>query len=380
MSKSKVLKTDGLGPFWKLRCPKSARRCGTKHISKSLKKMFGPRLDVQMSFRVAGARDCAPCQKWVKTGGFCSISKNDGRRGTFEEDLERCMSRGRRSTRDMFMRDVRRSGRWFLEGLHFGASDLQFWEDDFAGQVQHFVWPGITFSWQAQYFRQVEWKNRKRHWYEAVSSALNFPCLKRKSRRMFRFWRCQLRKLRKSRRIVSFLMLSSSKIEGVSQNCFVFDVVKFKNWGSLAELFRFWGYQLRKLRKSRRIVSFLMLSSSKIEGVSQNCFVFDVVKFKNWGSLAELFRFWGYQVQMRKSRRIASFLTLSSSKTEEVSQNSFVFKLADRQIDSCSYNYNYITPHYTNRITLITLHYTQLHYTRLTPTTATTTLHHTTLH
>ena len=83
--------------FLKLRCRKSARRCGTKHISKSkctkltilgpllevemLKKCtrlwrearfevkmvkarkFGPLLDVQMSFCVAGARDCAPCQK-----------------------------------------------------------------------------------------------------------------------------------------------------------------------------------------------------------------------------------------------------------------------------------------------------------------------------
>ena len=53
---------------------------------------------------------------------------------------------------------------------------------------------GINFSWQAQYFRQVEWKNRKTHWYEAVSSALNFPFLKE-----------------------------------VSQNSFVFDVVKYKN-------------------------------------------------------------------------------------------------------------------------------------------------------
>ena len=34
-------------------------------------------------------------------------------------------------------------------------------------------------------------------------------------------------------------------------------------------------------RKSRRIALFLMLSSSKTEEVSQNCFVFDVVKFKN---------------------------------------------------------------------------------------------------
>jgi len=42
-----------------------------------------------------------------------------------------------------------------------------------------------------------------------------------------------------------------------------------------------------------------MLSSSKVEEVSQNCFVFDGVKLK----------------------------------TEEVSENSFVFKLADKQID-----------------------------------------------
>ena len=32
-------------------------------------------------------------------------------RKALEEDLERCISRGRRNTRDMFMRDVRRSGR-----------------------------------------------------------------------------------------------------------------------------------------------------------------------------------------------------------------------------------------------------------------------------
>jgi len=47
---------------------------------------------------------------------------------------------------------------------------------------------------QAQHFTQMEWKNRKTHWYEAVSSALNFPVLKE-----------------------------------VSQNCFVFDVANFEN-------------------------------------------------------------------------------------------------------------------------------------------------------
>jgi len=70
-------------------------------------------------------------------------------------------------------------------------------------------------------WHQVEWKNRKTRWYEAVSAALNFPFLKEVSQNCF------------------VLMLSSVKNEEVSQNCFVFDVVKFKNEGSLAELFRF---------------------------------------------------------------------------------------------------------------------------------------------
>ena len=59
--------------FWKLRCRKSARRCGAKHVSKSKctkHHMLAPLLDVQMSFRVAGARDCAPCQKWAKRVAF----------------------------------------------------------------------------------------------------------------------------------------------------------------------------------------------------------------------------------------------------------------------------------------------------------------------
>ena len=53
----------------------------------------------------------------------------------------------------------------------------------------------------------------------------------------------------------------------------------------LHSTFHFWG-------KSRRIVSFLMWSSVNNEDVSRNCFIFDVVKFKNEGSLAELLRFW----------------------------------------------------------------------------------------
>ena len=34
-----------------------------KMLKKMKHHMFGPLFGVQMSFRVAGARDCAPCQK-----------------------------------------------------------------------------------------------------------------------------------------------------------------------------------------------------------------------------------------------------------------------------------------------------------------------------
>ena len=120
--------------FWKLRCRTSASCCGAKHISKSkctkhtilqallevemskkwtplwrstfrsqkcskhlktdgvgaplevvmLKKRtllcsktdcLRPLLDVQMLFCVAGARDCAPCQKWAKREGFVACPK-----------------------------------------------------------------------------------------------------------------------------------------------------------------------------------------------------------------------------------------------------------------------------------------------------------------
>ena len=109
--------------FWKLRCWKSARRYGTKHVSKSkctkqtilstfgswdvekaravvagstfrnqhVKKnnMFGPVLDVQMSLH--GARELCTLSKISKTWGYCSIVKNAGKRGTFEEGLQRCI-------------------------------------------------------------------------------------------------------------------------------------------------------------------------------------------------------------------------------------------------------------------------------------------------
>ena len=89
-----VQSTPASEHFWKLRCRKSARQCGAKHFPKSKVQKtgkYGELCEVQMLFCVAAAR------------------------GTFEEDVQRCMSRGTHSTRDMFTRDVMRSGRWFPE-------------------------------------------------------------------------------------------------------------------------------------------------------------------------------------------------------------------------------------------------------------------------
>ena len=72
--------------FWRFRCRFARQAPGIVHLVKS-----------EQNVRV------------------CSISKKDGRRGTFEDDLQRCIFCGRRSTRDMFIRAVRRSGRWFPE-------------------------------------------------------------------------------------------------------------------------------------------------------------------------------------------------------------------------------------------------------------------------
>ena len=102
-------KHTSFGPLLEVDMSKKCTPLWRKAISKS-RHMLGPLLKVQMWF----AWQEQGIVHLVKNEKFCRISKNDGRRGTFGEDLQRCISRGRRSTRDMFIRDVgtvRRSGR-----------------------------------------------------------------------------------------------------------------------------------------------------------------------------------------------------------------------------------------------------------------------------
>ena len=198
---------------------------------------FG-RSDVLSRGRRKGLRTLA---KVSKTRGFCSISKNAGRRGTLEEDLQRCISRGRRSTKDMFIRDVRRSGRWFPEtGCILEHQIFRFAEMILRDRCGTSYDLASIFRGRRSTLHRWSGKIAKRIGtsLSALHSTFHFW---RKSRRILRFWWLALRKMRKSRRIASFRMLSSSKNEDVSQNCSVLDVLMFKHYGSLAEFLHFWS-------------------------------------------------------------------------------------------------------------------------------------------
>ena len=191
--------------------------------------------------------------KVSKTWGFCRISKNDGRRGTFEEDLQRCIFRGRRNTKDVFMRDVRRSGRWFPAR----GCILEH-------QVCRFAKMILRDRCSTSYDLASLFRGRRStldRWSGKIAKRIG-------TRLSALHWTFQF--FRKSRRIALILMLSNAKIEEVSLNCCVFYVVNFEKWRGLAELLCFWRCQVQTLRKSRRIASFSMLSTLNNEDISQN--------------------------------------------------------------------------------------------------------------
>ena len=121
--------------FWKLRCRKSAHRSAWMYKTPQCWNAFGSwavkkahaevkmykthqvrntflKLGCGFVWQAQGIVHLVKCEWDV---GFSSSCNNDGRHATFQEDLQRCISRGRRRTRDMFIRDVSRSGRWFPE-------------------------------------------------------------------------------------------------------------------------------------------------------------------------------------------------------------------------------------------------------------------------
>ena len=193
-----------------------------------------------MSFRVAGARDCAPLQKWAKREGFVAFPKTMAGMGHL-----------RRICKDAFSvaGAVQKTGSWEM----FGGQGADFLRRVAFYQMCRFAKMILRDRCSTSYDLASSFRGRRStldRWTGKIAKRIGTRLSALHS--TFHFWR-------KSRRILSFLMSWTSKNEEVSQNCFVSDVVKFKKRRCLAELFRFGRCYVQTLRKSRRISSLLIL-------------------------------------------------------------------------------------------------------------------------
>ena len=114
-----VQNTPGADHFWQLRCPKSARRCGAKHISKSKctrHTILGPLLEVEMS------KKCTPLRR--EAHFEVKMLKTPGVRTTFgSSDVEKVHAVVARSTfRSQNVKSTRGSDHfWRFRCLRFAC-------------------------------------------------------------------------------------------------------------------------------------------------------------------------------------------------------------------------------------------------------------------
>ena len=193
-----------------------------------------------MSFRVAAASNCAPCQKWAKREGFVAFPKKMAGVGHLKRICKDAFSVAGAVQETCSSELLGGPGADFLIRVAFWS--LRSW-----GLLRWFC---VTGGCSPSYDLASLFGGRRRtlnRWNGKIAKRIGTrpsPLLS-----TFHSWRM-------SRRIASFSMLST-----------------LKN-GSLADLLCFWCCQVQKLSKSRWIAGFLMLSSLKTEEVSQNSFVF----------------------------------------------------------------------------------------------------------
>ena len=264
-----VQNTPAPDHVWKLRCQKSARRCGAKHISKwkcTKHTSSGPRLEVAMS------KKCTPL--WREAHLEVKMYKTHHSQTTFGswgvEKVHAVVARSsdhfwkltcRKSVHRCGAKHISKSkvlktyGLGALLEVNMSKKCTPLWcEAHF--EVKMLKTPHVRTTFGRS---DVVSHGRRRsildRWSGKIANALargrqlciQLSIFEVSLAELLRFWHCQV-----------------------------------PIWGSLADLFRSWCCQVQKS-----------------------------------GSLAALFRFWRCQVQtLRKSRRIAAF-----------------FKLADRQID-----------------------------------------------
>ena len=201
---------------------------------------YGTFLDVQMSFCVAGAGDCTPCQKWEKHESFVAVSKTIASVGHLTricKDAFRMAGTVQETHEISVLGD---QGSDFLRGV-------VFWSVKSSGLLRWFCMTGaaLRMTWYHFFVAGAV------VWTGGVEKSLNalvrgcqlctpLSIFEGSLAEFLRFWCCK--KMRKSCRIASLLTLSRAKKEEVSLNCCVFLCC-----------------QVQKLRKSRRIASFSSL-------------------------------------------------------------------------------------------------------------------------
>ena len=180
------------------------------------------------------AIDSAPGEKWAKHVGFVAVSKTMAGVGHLKriwQDVFRVAGAVQETCSSELLGG---QGGDFLRGV-------AFWSIRSSGLIRDFCVTGAALRMTRPHVfvadAVLRWDGKIPKRIGTGLSAQHSAC---------HFWR-------KSRRIASLSY-----------------VVNFENWGSLAELLWLWRCQVQRLRKSRRQASFLMLSISKIEEVSQN--------------------------------------------------------------------------------------------------------------
>jgi len=214
--------TSVLDHFWKLRCRKSGRRCGETF----------PRCEKH--HRCSDHFWTVRCRFAWQAQGIRHLAKSEQNVKVLSQ-FQKC---------------------WQAWDIWRGSAKMHFaWQAHYKRHVQIFRFAKMIVRDRCSTSYDLASLFRGRRSTLDRRSGKNANCIGTRPSALhstFHFWR-------KSLRIASFLMLSTSIIEEVSQNCFVFDDVKLENCGSLAECLRFWCCQLRTLRGSRRIASFSSL-------------------------------------------------------------------------------------------------------------------------
>ena len=179
--------------------------------------------------------------KYVAGAGVREGCKNVGRRGGFEEGLERFVLRGRRS--DFALCDVDVWSLWCWNRgrvANFMSRKCYFAVIISRGSYRTSYASAQLFRGRRSTFKASTWKSLKRNCNSEAKSLVNLSFLKE-----------------------------------VSHKSFVFELQSFIFEGSLAEKLRFWASKLHFWRKSRRNASFLSFKASFLKEVSQKCFLFE---------------------------------------------------------------------------------------------------------